>query len=55
MFLTVALLLTAVASMGDACGAEYGAASAFRKEEHTILALSIFLYFHLVLVTEFFV
>ena len=38
MFLTFALLLTAEASLGEA-------AAAFRKEEHTIFALSfIFLY-----------
>ena len=35
MFFTFALLLTAEASLGDACGAECGAAAAFRKEEHT--------------------
>ena len=40
MFLTFALLLTAEASMGDASGAGCGAAAAFRKEEHTIFALS---------------
>ena len=40
MFLTYALLLTAEASLGDACGAGCGAAAAFRKEEHTIFALS---------------
>ena len=40
MFLTIALLLTAEASLGDACGAECGAAAAFRKEEHTIFTLS---------------
>ena len=46
MFLTVALLLTAEASLGNACGAECGAAEAFRKEELTIFTLSfIFLYF----------
>ena len=39
MFLTFALLLTAEASLGDACGAGCGAAAAFR-EEHTIFALS---------------
>ena len=42
---TVALLLTAEASLGNACGAGCGDAAAFRKEEHTSFALSfIFLY-----------
>ena len=40
MFLTAALLLTAEAPLGDACGGGCGAAAAFRKEEHTIVALS---------------
>ena len=45
MFLTFALLLTAEASLGDACGAGCGAAAAFRKDEHTLFALSFnFLY-----------
>ena len=45
MFLTAALLLTAEASLG-ACGAECGAAAAFRKEEISIFyALSFFLHF----------
>ena len=44
--LTVALLLTAEATVGNACGAECGAAAAFRKEELTIFTLSfIFLCF----------
>ena len=46
MFLTVALLLTAEASLGNACGDACGAAAAFRKEELAIFTLSfIFLYF----------
>ena len=40
MFLKFALLLTVEVSLGDACGAGCGAAAAFRKEEHTISALS---------------
>ena len=43
MFLTFALLLTAEASVGDACGGGCGAAAAFRKEKHTIFASFIFL------------
>ena len=35
------LLLIAVASIGDACGAGCGAAAAFSIQEHTILALSM--------------
>ena len=46
MFLTVALLLTAEATLGNVCGAECGAAAAFKKDELTIFSLSfIFLYF----------
>ena len=46
MFLTVALLLTAEATLCNARGAECGAAAAFRKEELTIFARSfIFLHF----------
>ena len=41
MSLTFALLLTAEASLGDACGAGCGAAAAFGKEEKTIFALSL--------------
>ena len=47
MFLTFALLLTAEASLGDACGAACRAAAAFRKEEHTIFALSFNIFFTL--------
>ena len=46
MFLTADLLLTAEASLGNACGADCGAAAAFEKEEISIFTLSlIFLYF----------
>ena len=45
MFLTFALLLTAEASLGGACGAGCGAAAAFRKKSTPVLLfLSIFLY-----------
>ena len=39
MFLTAALLLTAEASLGNACGADCEAAAAFGKEEISILLL----------------
>ena len=45
MFLTFALQLTAEASLGGACGAECGAAAAFRKEELTILLFHFFFIF----------
>ena len=48
MFLTFALLLTAEALLGDACGAGCEAAAAFRKEEHTIFCS--FLIFSLLLI-----
>ena len=46
MFLTFALLLTAEASLGDACGAGCGAAAALRKKGSTpfLLILSNFIY-----------
>ena len=40
MFLTADLLLTAEASLGNACGADCGAAAAFEKEEVSIFTLS---------------
>ena len=48
MFLTAALLLTAEASLGNACGADCEAAAAFGKEEISILLL--FLSFSLLLI-----
>ena len=45
-FLTFALLLTAEASLGDACGAECGAAAAFRKRgAYHFYSFFHFLYF----------
>ena len=47
LFLTFALLLTAEASLGDACAAGCGAAAAFKQEEHTIFAPSFNVFFTL--------
>ena len=40
MYLIAALLLTAEASLGNACGADCGAAAAFGKEDISILSLT---------------
>ena len=45
MFLTVALLLTTEASLGNACGADCGAAAAFGKEEIFIFFYTFFQFF----------
>ena len=47
MFLTAALLLTAEASLGNACGADCGAAAAFGKEEISIVLLFLSFFFTL--------
>ena len=45
MFLTAALLLTADASLGSACGADCGAAAAFGKEQIFIFNSFFIFYF----------
>ena len=51
MFLTADLLLTAEASLGNACGADCGAAAAFEKEENSfLLFLSFFFTFDLLVI-----